>query len=110
MIGNKIADRITKVLKNSQQNNSGTVINEYDKEISRGRYISPEERQEIINKLRTEIKIVKWCNIKISQNIQKIYNKIIQRHLQMKAIKKCLKKDIYLQKKDKKLLIILLLI
>ena len=36
----------------------------------------------------------------------KIHNKIIQRQLQMSMIKKYLKKDIYLQKKDKKLLMI----
>ena len=41
-----------KVPKNSQQNNSETVTNEYDKEIPKERYISSEERQEIIDKLR----------------------------------------------------------
>ena len=40
MIGNKIANRITKVSKNSQQNNSKTVTNEHDKEIPKERYIS----------------------------------------------------------------------
>ena len=52
MIGNKIANRITKVSKNSQQNNSETVTNENDKEIPKERYISPEERQKIIDDLR----------------------------------------------------------
>ena len=52
MIGNKIANRIKKVSKNSQQNNIETVPNEHDKEIPNERYISPEERQEIIDKLR----------------------------------------------------------
>ena len=52
MIGNKIANRITKVSKNSQQNNSETVTNENDKEIPKERYISPEKRQEIIDALR----------------------------------------------------------
>ena len=33
LIGNKIASRITKVSKNSQQNISETVANEHDKEI-----------------------------------------------------------------------------
>ena len=33
LIGNKITDKITKVSKNSQQNNSETVTNENDKEI-----------------------------------------------------------------------------
>ena len=40
--------------------------------------------------------------------IQKIHNKIIQKQLQMSMTKKYLKKDIYLQKKNKKLLITLI--
>ena len=43
LIGNKIADRITKVSKSSQQNHSETVTNEHDKEIPKERYISAEE-------------------------------------------------------------------
>ena len=50
LIGNKIAERITKFLKNSQQNSS--VINENGKEIPKERYISPEERQKTIDNLR----------------------------------------------------------
>ena len=42
--------------------------------------------------------------IAISQKFQKIHNKMIQRQLQMRMIKKYLKKDIYLQKKENKLL------
>ena len=57
LIGNKKANvvaksydgRITKVSKNSQQNNSKTVTNEHGKEIPKERYVSPEERQEIID-------------------------------------------------------------
>ena len=41
-----------KVFKNSQQYNSETVTNEHDKEIPKERYISQEERQEIIDELR----------------------------------------------------------
>ena len=52
MIGNKITDRITEVSKNLQQNNSETVANEHDKEIPQERFVSPEERQEIIDELR----------------------------------------------------------
>ena len=52
MIGNKIADRITKVLKNSQQNNWEAVTNEHDKEIPKEIYISLEGRQEITDELR----------------------------------------------------------
>ena len=52
LIDNKITNKITKVSKNSQQNNSETVTNEHDKEIRKERYISPEERTEIIDELR----------------------------------------------------------
>ena len=38
--------------------------------------------------------------------VQKVDNKVIQRQLQMRMIKKYLKKDKYLQKKDNKLLMI----
>ena len=46
MIGNKINDRITKFSKPSQQNNSETITNELDKEISKERLISPEKETE----------------------------------------------------------------
>ena len=51
LISNKIADKITKASKTSQQNNSETVTNEDDKEIPKERYISP-EGQKIIDGLR----------------------------------------------------------
>ena len=43
-ISDKIAKKITKISKNSQQNDSETVTNEYNKEILKERYTSPEER------------------------------------------------------------------
>ena len=52
LIGNKIADKITKVSKNSQQNNKDIVTTENDKEIPLKRYISPEKRQKIIDDVR----------------------------------------------------------
>ena len=52
MIGNKIPDRIMKVSKTLRQNSSETVKIENDKEISKERYISPEERHKIIEGLR----------------------------------------------------------
>ena len=52
LIGNKIANKFVGVSNNSQQNNSETVTNEYDKEIPKERCISPEERQQIIDNLR----------------------------------------------------------
>ena len=44
LVGNKIADKITKVSRNSQQNGSVTVTSEHDKEIPEKRYMSLEER------------------------------------------------------------------
>ena len=52
LIGNKIACRITTVSKNSEQNNSETVANEHDKNIPKERYVSSEERQELIDEQR----------------------------------------------------------
>ena len=52
LVGNEIANRITKVSKDSQQNKLETVTNENDKEIPKKRYISPEERQDVIDELR----------------------------------------------------------
>ena len=52
LIGNKFADQITKVSKNSQENTSETVTNKNNKEISRERYLPLEKRQEIIGNLR----------------------------------------------------------
>ena len=60
MTGNKIANevaesydsKITKDSRNSKQNNSETVTNEHDKEIPKEKYLSSEERQEIIDELR----------------------------------------------------------
>ena len=56
LIVSKIADavarscnhKITKVSRSSPQNNSETITNEYDEEIPKERYISPEERQKLI--------------------------------------------------------------
>ena len=54
LICNRIAGKVTKVSKNSQHINSGTVKNEHDKEIPKKRYVSPEERREIVDKLRLQ--------------------------------------------------------
>ena len=51
LIGNKIANKITKASISSPQNNSETITNEHDKEIPKERQISPEERQKIIDDL-----------------------------------------------------------
>ena len=47
--------KITKVSKNSPQNNSKTLTSGNDKEIPKERYISSEERQKIIDNLRSII-------------------------------------------------------
>ena len=48
--------KITNVSKNSpKKNNSQKVTNENDKEIPKERYISPEERQKIIDSLGVNI-------------------------------------------------------
>ena len=52
LIGNKTTNKITGVSKNSQQNNSGTVKNEHNIKIPKERYVSLEERQEIVDELR----------------------------------------------------------
>ena len=43
LIGNEIANKVSKFSKNSQQNNSETVTDEHDKEIPKERYISPKK-------------------------------------------------------------------
>ena len=52
LFGNKIADKITEISRTSPHNKLETVKNKYDKEIPKERYISPEERQKIIDYLR----------------------------------------------------------
>ena len=52
LIGKKIADRITEVSKTLPKNNSETITNEHDQELPEERYLSPKERQEIIDELR----------------------------------------------------------
>ena len=52
MIGNKIANKITKDSKNLQQDNLETVTNENDKEIPKEKYVCPEGRQEIVDELK----------------------------------------------------------
>ena len=52
LIGNKIADKIMKVSKNLQQNNSETAVHEHNQKIPKKRQESPEKRKEIIHDLR----------------------------------------------------------
>ena len=55
MIDKKIANKITKVSKNSQQNNSEAVTNDYDKEIPKERYLPKKKTR---NYWWSEIKII----------------------------------------------------
>ena len=50
--GDLIGGKVMGASKSSQQNNSNTVTNGNDKEIPEERYISPEERQKIIDWMR----------------------------------------------------------
>ena len=50
LIGNKIADKITSVSKKKSNNNNNN--NDVELATHRKRYISPEERQQIIDELR----------------------------------------------------------
>ena len=52
LIGNKIAIKITRISKTSQQNSSKTATNKHDNEITKERYICPNERKTIIDDLR----------------------------------------------------------
>ena len=47
-----ICDKITKVSKDSPQNNPKIVTNKHDKEIPKERYVCPAERQKVIDDLR----------------------------------------------------------
>ena len=87
MIGNKIANKITSVSKKSAKDLQNDEAEEEDvkRTTPKKRYISPEERQQIIDELRLPPKRTKifrnywWINVNT-------------------------KKDTYLQKKDNKLL------
>ena len=52
LIGNKIADKIISVSKNSNNNNNNNNNEDVKLATYKKRYISPEERQKIINELR----------------------------------------------------------
>ena len=92
--------KITKVKKNSEQNNSETVTNEHDKEIPKERYLSPQERQEIIAELRLRLRlsiIMEYQKIsKVSKSSEKVTNESDEEIPQERYIS--------LQKKDRNVL------
>ena len=71
LIGNKIADKITRDSKKkpSKELHNNDEIKEEDVEIAfhKKRYISPEERQHIIDELRLVPKTYLWIKIYVSQ-------------------------------------------
>ena len=54
MTRHSVTKTFTKLSKNQQKKNSETVTSEHDKETRKERYVSPEERPEIIDELRLE--------------------------------------------------------
>ena len=80
LIGNKIADKITSVSKKPSDNNSNNDDDDNNDDVEltthKKRYISPEERQQIINELRL-IPKKRWEFLKnywwINANIKNIY-------------------------------------
>ena len=52
LIGNKIADKIASVKKSSNNNNNNNNNEDVELKTQKKRYISPEERQQIINELK----------------------------------------------------------
>ena len=60
MIGNKIADKITSISNKKSPNNDEREEENVEITTHKKRYISPEERQQIIDKLRLVPKIY-WC-------------------------------------------------
>ena len=60
LIGNKTADKITKVSKYSQQHNSEKARSDYYIEIPTERYVSPEETEKKIDKLRLNSIMIKY--------------------------------------------------
>ena len=71
LIEYKIANKIIKVSKNSHENDSEKVTNQHDKEIPKGKDVSPEERQEIIDELRLKGIIMEYQKVlKVSKNSQ----------------------------------------
>ena len=60
LIGNKTADKITKVSKHSQQHNSEKARIDHYIEIPTERYVSPEETEKNIDKLRLNSIMMKY--------------------------------------------------
>ena len=86
--------------------NSEIVPNEHNEGIHKESYIYPEKRQKIIHDLRLNKNIIIECEkiTKVSKSSQQNNSKTATS--ENDTLKKYLKQDIYLQKKNKKILII----
>ena len=76
MIGNKITDKITSVSKKKPDKKLHKIDETEDLEIAtpEKRYISPEERKQIIEELRLVPKEYVWIKVNIKKRQQIIYN------------------------------------
>ena len=75
LIGNKIVDKITSVSKKSSNNNSNDDDDGVELTTHKKRYVSPEERQQIINEIRLVPK-KRWVFLKIIDELMLILKKI----------------------------------
>ena len=75
LISNKIVDKITSVSKKSSNNNSNDDDDGVESTTHKKRYISPEERQQIINELRLVPK-KGWVFLKVIDKLMLILKKI----------------------------------
>ena len=63
LIGNKVADKIASVSKKKLPNNSETEEEDVEITTNKKRYVSPEERQQIIDELRLVPKNYRWTDV-----------------------------------------------
>ena len=76
LIGNKIADKITGLPKNKSTKELPNYETEEDGEITtyKKRYVSPEERQQIIDKLRLGLRNYWWINVNVKKDNKLLIN------------------------------------
>ena len=78
MIGNKIADKMTSVSKkklNKELPNDETKEEDVEITTSKKRYISPEEKKQIIEELRLVPKTYVWIKVNIKKDNKLFINK-----------------------------------
>ena len=80
MISNKIADKITNISNKKSPNNNDEKEEDVDIITRKKRYMSPEERQQIIDELRLVLKNYWWMDVNtivVLQCIKMQYQKIV---------------------------------